>query len=234
LLRVRAAEADIEPRLAPRRHLWPGTRRAKPVYRERRQGKMHLHHQFTDPTVGEYFARPAKANYSTGRFMQLTLFHLFYMIVVFGGGIIGAQSGFRLIGYPGGAVGGVLGVTLGCHVTYGFHRCLNFLMERSVRRKSTPALKAQLVDNITPGTYVSSLIISVLLERHEPVESFRDYILRQLRSESVTWRKAGLCNLGICYPDVASKLKDFDPLHPTKEDLKRLNEIESATLSPNA
>jgi hypothetical protein len=188
---------------------------------------MRLHHPFTDPTVVEYFARPAKANYSTGHFMQITLFHLFYMIVVFGGGIIGAQSGFRLIGYPGGALGGVLGVTLGFLVAYGFHRCLNFLMEWSIRRKSTPALKAQLVDDITPGTYVSSLIISVLLERHEPVESFRGYILRQLRSESVTWRKAGIYNLGICYPNLASKLKDFDPFHPTKEDLERLKDIET-------
>jgi hypothetical protein len=161
--------------------------------------------------------------------MQPTIF--FTMIplgAIMMGGLIGARSGFKLFGYPGGAVGAVVGTALGFLVGYGFHRSLCLSMERRVRRKSTPALRAELVDDDIPGTYVSSLIISVLLERHEPVESFRGYILNQLRSEYVTWRTAGLRNLEICYPDLAAKLGNFDPFHPNKDALERLNEIDSA------
>lgn len=159
--------------------------------------------------------------------MRFTVFHLLYIVVIIGGGMIGANSGFELFGYPGGAVGCVLGAALGYLVAYAFDRLLDLLLQRGVRRKSTPALRAKLVDDDIPGTYVSGLIISVLLERGEPVESFRDYIFRQLHSEDVTWRIAGMYNLSICYPDLAAKLEGFNPFQPTKQDLERLSEIES-------
>ena len=163
--------------------------------------------------------------------MQPNLFDLLDGIVIVSGGMIGAKSGFGILGYPGGAVGGLLGAMLGFFVAYTFDRLLNVLMVRSVRRKSAPALRAKLNDEITPGTYVSGLIISELLERGEPADGFRDYIFRQLHSEHVTYRKAGLYNLEICCPELAAKLKGFNPFQPSNEDLERLTEIES--MSPS-
>ncbi|HUY92040.1 MAG TPA: hypothetical protein VMV10_25085 [Pirellulales bacterium] len=160
--------------------------------------------------------------------MRLTIFDLLHGMAIVAGGTIGARAGFKWFGYPGGAVGCVLGATLGFLVGYASYRLLDLLMVRRIRSKSTAELRAKLVDDDIPGTYVSRLIISVLLERGEPVESFREYVFRQLRSEDVTWRRAGLCNLGLCYPDLAAKLEAFDAFQPTKEDLQRLKEIEPA------
>lgn len=158
--------------------------------------------------------------------MRPTIFDLLHGVAIAIGGMVGAQWGFKWFGYPGAVVAGVLGAALGLLGGCAFQRLLNALMELSVRRKSTQALRAELGDEFTPGTYVSGLIISVLLERGEPVESFRDYIFRQLHSEYVTWRKAGLYNLSICYPDFAAKLAGFNVLQPTEGDLQRLRTIE--------
>lgn len=158
--------------------------------------------------------------------MRPTIFDLLHGIAIAIGGMVGAQWGSKWFGYPGAVVAGVFGAALGLLTGCAFQRLLNALMELSVRRKSTQALRANLGDEFIPGTYVSGLIISVLLERGEPVESFREYIFRQLHSEYVTWRKAGIYNLSICYPDLAAKLKDFDVFHPTDDDLQRLKAIE--------
>lgn len=160
--------------------------------------------------------------------MGPTIFDLLYGIGTVAGGAIGARVGFEWFGYPGGVVGCVLGAAIGFLVGYVFYLFPNQLLERRVRSKSSAELRAQLVGDYIPGTYVSSLIISVLLERGEPVGDFREYIFRQLHSENVTWRKAGLHNLALCYPNLAAKLVGFDAFQPTKEDLKRLKEIESA------
>lgn len=159
--------------------------------------------------------------------MRPTIFDMLFLMAVLSGGMIGARSGFAWFGYPGGVAGAVFGVTLGFLVGLAFRRLLNLCMERHIRRKSTSALRAELIDDDTPGTYASSLIIAVLLERGEPVQTFRSYILRQLRSEYSTWRKAGLYNLALCYPDLSAKLGSFDPFNPTTEELERLKEIES-------
>lgn len=158
--------------------------------------------------------------------VQPTMFDLLHGIAVITGGMVGAQWGFKWFGYTGATVVGVFGATLGFLLGWAFHRLLDVLMVLSVRRKSTQTLRAKLADEFTPGTFVSSLIISVLLERGEPVESFRDYIFRQLHSEYVTWRKAGLYNLSICYPDLAPKLAGFDIFQPTEGDLQRVKDIE--------
>lgn len=160
--------------------------------------------------------------------MGPTIFDLLYGIGTVAGGAIGARVGFEWFGYPGGVVGCVLGAALGYFAGNTFYRLLNHATKRRVRSKSSAELRAELVRDYIPGTYVSSLIISVLLDRGEPVEDFREYIFRQLHSENVTWRTAGLYNLALCYPDLAARLAGFNAFQPTKEDLERLKEIESA------
>lgn len=111
--------------------------------------------------------------------MGPTIFDLLYGIGTVAGGAIGARVGFEWFGYPGGVVGCVLGAALGYLAGYAFYCLLNRVMERRLRSKSSAELRTELLDDYVPGTYVSSLIISVLLERGEPVESFRNYIFRQ-------------------------------------------------------
>lgn len=149
------------------------------------------------------------------------------MAIAFGG-MTGALFGSTLFGLLGGTIGTLFGGAVGFTIGYTiFFSIPNRLLERSVRRKSTSTLRAELNEDYIPGTFVSSLIISILLERGEPVESFREYVFRQLNSEYVTWRRAGLRNLALCFPALAARLEGFDPFHPTQDDLERLKEIEA-------
>lgn len=161
--------------------------------------------------------------------MRPTLIDLMIWIVIVAMVTVGARLGFQVGGYVGGAAGIVLGASCGILVGYLANRLFNILTVRSVRRKSTPALRAQLNDGFTDSTYVSSLIISVLIERGESVAGFREYIVRQLRSPYVECRRAGWCNLGICYPQFAATIEGFDPFEPSSEHLSRLAEIEQVS-----
>jgi hypothetical protein len=159
--------------------------------------------------------------------MRPNLFTLLHMASIMFGGMIGASVGFNVFGFPGGVIAGVLGAMLGYFVGYTCNSICNFFFVRSYSRMSTPALRARLIETHIPGTFVSTLIISLLLERGEPVDSFREYIFRQFNTTDVAWRRAGIYNLGLCYPELAAKLEGFNCFHPTEKDLKRLKEIES-------
>ena len=123
--------------------------------------------------------------------MQPTIFTVFYVTGIIGGGTIGAQFGFELFGWLGGTIGTLVGGVLATVIGNTLNTFIDRLMVRSKRRKTTSALRAELNDDGHAGTYVSSVVISILLERGEPVGSFREYIFRQLNSDYVTERRAG-------------------------------------------
>ncbi|MCY2983303.1 MAG: hypothetical protein NTY15_06645 [Planctomycetota bacterium] len=158
--------------------------------------------------------------------MQPNIFTLLYLYVIAFGGMICAVIGFQLFGLPGGAIGALVGAAssqiLGCWASSAMNR----LTERHYRRMSTSMLRTRLDEGVTAASYISCLIISILLERGDSVDGFRKYIFRQLHSGSTCERRAGLANLWLCNSILAAKLVGFNVFGPTTADLERLNGIE--------
>ncbi len=163
--------------------------------------------------------------------MRPNLFTLLHIIAIIFSGMIGAESGFKWYGLPGkvkviGAlVGGALGLLMGCLAS----TITNRGTERWYRRKTTASLRDVLYEPGIDSTDISSLVISILLERGEPAESLRVYVFSQLHSGDVCQRKAGIFNLALCFPVIAAQLEGFDPFHPSKEHLERLKDIQALT-----
>ena len=159
--------------------------------------------------------------------MRPTIFTLLYMIAIMLGVHICAVTGFKSFGLSGGTIGALVGgafvYIMGCLT----HSAMNRLTERYYRRKSTVFLRACLDEASTAGSYISCLIISILLERGDSVDSLRNFVFRQLDSGDVCERQAGLVNLRLYYPILAGQLKGFNVFSPTKNDLVRLKEIET-------
>lgn len=151
--------------------------------------------------------------------MQLTLFHLMFAVMsVFVCIHVGMWLGYEMFGRNGAKVGMALGFIVGFPATSIPLWTLNRLTEYCYRCKSTEALKRKIIDvkSGIHGTYISCLIVMILLERGTPVEGFRGYIIHQLKSDDLTWRKAGWQNLTICYPELVPDLT-FDDLFSESE-----------------
>ncbi|MHB8957738.1 MAG: hypothetical protein ACYC4U_32650 [Pirellulaceae bacterium] len=158
--------------------------------------------------------------------MRPTIFTLLHMMAIMLGGWTCAEAGFKSFGMPGGLIGGLVGGAFGHIMGRLTGSAMNRLTERYYRRKSTVTLRAYLDESDTAGTYISCLIISILLERGESVDSFRNYVFGQLYSGDVCQRRAGIVNLELCYPVLAAQMKGFNAFAPTTDDLARLKEIE--------
>lgn len=159
--------------------------------------------------------------------MRPTIFTVLHIIAIMLSGMVCAQAGFKSFDVTGGLVGGLVGGTSG-HIL-GRLTCsaMNWLTVQCYRRKSTVTLRASLVQSDIAASYISCLIVSILLERGQPVDSLRTYVFRQLRSGDVCQRRAGLINLRRCYPRLAAQLHGFNTLVPSRDDLVLLKEIEA-------
>ena len=159
--------------------------------------------------------------------MRPNLFTLLNLIVFLFSVVIGARTGFTWLGLPGGVIGSVVGGVSSVMIGRLTSAAMDRATERHYRKKSIDSLRANLDDGYTSSTYVSCLIVSILLERNESVESLRDYVFRQLHSCDACQRRSGLVSLGLCYPVLAEQLKGFNVFDPTKDDLERLARIET-------
>lgn len=166
--------------------------------------------------------------------MRPTIFTLLHFMTIFFVGHVGSEFGSKWLGPHGGIVGALVGGAIGLFIGCVMSIATNWLTVWFYRRKSSVKLRLNLNEAGIDSTYISSLIIFILLDRGDSVESFRDYVFRQLNSDDICQRRAGLVNLGLCYPVHATKLAGFNPFAPTKDDLERLNDVESlCALNPN-
>ena len=156
---------------------------------------------------------------------MITIFHLFVFFGMVAGCVFGIRFGTRLIGWPSGVIGAVLGACAGFVVgklplALGL-ALLRFQLERS----SVADLKLRLQTEY----FISHLIIAHLVVRGEPVDYFRDYVFSLLHSDIADKRRFGWHNLNIWFPELAKRIEDFNPVAPTADCRKKLESIEDAS-----
>ena len=120
----------------------------------------------------------------------ITLFDIFRLAATVAGAIVGHRIGFGV----GGTVAGIAGVAVGAALGRVVGRLpftVSFAwLQRSLKRASTPELRASLDEDYC----ISHLIIAELIQRGEPVESFREVVMAQLASASPDVRRFGRGN----------------------------------------
>lgn len=159
--------------------------------------------------------------------MRPTIFTILYVAILIAAGMFVFDYGSKSLGTIAGVVGSIFAVVGAFIIGWLCNYVTNRLIEWYYRRKSTIALRAEMNDGVTAGTYFSCLIIDVLLEHGESAETFYEYIFRQLNSDDPCVRRAGLVNLRRCYPKQAESLKGFNDLAPSDDDLLRLGNAET-------
>ena len=118
---------------------------------------------------------------------MFTLFDLFELIAAVAGIALCATVGYTWFGWigaiPGGAIGYVIGLIVGrLPFMITFH-----ILKRDLKRCDVATLRSRLDSQY----FIAHLIITELVVRGEPVESFRDYVSELLRSDSSDKRRFG-------------------------------------------
>ncbi len=142
-----------------------------------------------------------------------TIFHLFQIIGLFLGFIVGVQIGFNNYGWKGSIVGAFLGGLIGLLIGHIPLYSGYFYLWFDLRRSSSTKLKKRLEKDY----FISPQIIAELVRRGETVGQFKVYILVLLQSENWNQRRFGWHNLNIWFPELAKQLPDYDSENPTIE-----------------
>jgi hypothetical protein len=130
---------------------------------------------------------------------MFTIFHLLQLFGIIAGIALGAQLGQWYLGLAGAIGGGFVGLLAG-FVVGRLPWVIGWAwMRRDLKRSSAGDLRRRLESQY----FVSHLIIAELVTRGEPVESFRDLVVRQLNSDSPDVRRFGEANAALWFPELA-------------------------------
>jgi hypothetical protein len=124
-------------------------------------------------------------------------------ILQFAGVVAGATFGYR---FGAGIVGGVLGATIGVAAGWLTGRLPFIVSFWSLRRSLNRASVADLRSRLEREYFISHLIITELVARGEPVESFRFTVEHQLASQSADVQRFGRANARLWFPELAGDL----------------------------
>ena len=129
---------------------------------------------------------------------MITLFTILQCTGLLVGALVGYRVGHGTAGNLGAIVGVIAGIAVGWVVgrlpfTITFRSLL-----RSLRSASSPALRSRLGREY----FISHLIIAELVNRGEPVESFRPLVVEQLNSKSPDVQRFGRGNAKRWFPEL--------------------------------
>jgi hypothetical protein len=127
---------------------------------------------------------------------MFTIFDLFVLVGGLAGFVVGAVVGWLHFGLIGAAAGCVAGALLGLIAGRVPWLLVWWLLRYRLSSSTSEALR----ERLTKQYYISHLIIGELVSRGEPVESFRQFVLDQLRSEDADVRRFGEANSSLWFP----------------------------------
>jgi hypothetical protein len=128
----------------------------------------------------------------------ITLFDILQYTGLLVGALIGYAFGHGTAGNLGAVVGVIAGITVGWVVgRLPFTVTLRSLL-RSLRSAISPTLRSRLDREY----FISHLIIAELVNRGEPVESFRPVVVAQLNSKSPDVQRFGRGNAKRWFPEL--------------------------------
>jgi hypothetical protein len=135
---------------------------------------------------------------------MFTTFDFIRILAALGGLILGGVIGSRFAN----VFGAILGAAAGAFIGLLAGRLPFLIAWAWLRADLRRASVSQLRSRIETQYFISHLLIAELLRRREPLESFREPIVRQLRSESPDVRRFGLANARLLFPELVT---DQDP-----------------------
>ena len=117
----------------------------------------------------------------------MTVFHLFAWAILFGSTLAGAADGRIQLGWPGLALGASAGFVVG----YVLARVILALSWWPLKRFLTKSDSATLRTHLDDKFFIAHFVIAELLQRGEPIESFRDFVAGLLGSGDRERREVG-------------------------------------------
>lgn len=141
----------------------------------------------------------------------MTLFDVLQFAGWICGAILGAKFGHSYFGTTGGVVGGIVGLIIGHFVGR-----LPFVLAWAalgIKRKSPTELR-QILDG--EQYFIYHLALAGLMAKGEDIEMYRPKIINMLTSSESAQREFAWGCVCLAFPDIASQLKDYDPLTKTE------------------
>ena len=118
---------------------------------------------------------------------MISVFHLLQWMGTFLGVSVGIFAGHHWFGWIGGTVGAVVGFYVGGMAGRLPFAITTVLLKRDLDKCDVATLRSRLENE----PYIAHLIISHLLIRGEPVESFQGYVSKLLTSDCPERRRCG-------------------------------------------
>jgi hypothetical protein len=154
----------------------------------------------------------------------MTLFDLLHLAAVLAGLFLGGSAGYARFGIIGAVAGSLLGGAVGFLLgNLPFALTCRWML-RSLSRQSTERLR----ERIASEYYISHLILAELARRGEDLGVDLPVILTLLRSDSPDERRFGFGSLSLWFPDLASRLPDFNPADSTESCREKLARLDGA------
>lgn len=127
------------------------------------------------------------------------------------GAILGAKYGQHCFGTTGGVVGGIVGLIVGHFVGR-----LPFALAWAalgIRRKSPTELR-KILDG--EQYFIYHFALAGLMAKNEDIEMYRPKMVNMLVSPHSDERQFAWVCVRLAFPDIASQLKEYDPLKKTE------------------
>jgi hypothetical protein len=152
----------------------------------------------------------------------MTCFDVFHVLIVLAGLFLGGAAGYARFGTIGAVAGCVLGGILGFLAgRVPFALALGWTM-RGFSRQSTERLRERLASQY----YISHVILAELMSRGEDIRVDLPVILALLRSDLFDERRFGFHSLKLAFPEVASRLADYNPADSTESCREKVARID--------
>ena len=141
----------------------------------------------------------------------MTLFDVLQFAGWIFGAILGAKYGQNWFGTTGGVIGGIVGLIIGHFVGR-----LPFILAWAalgIKRKSPSELR-KILDG--EQYFIYHLALAGLMAKDEDIEMYRPKMVNMLMASNSDERKFAWGCVCLAFPDIASQLKDYDPLKKTE------------------
>lgn len=152
---------------------------------------------------------------------MVTIFHLFAMIGILSGGLIGWQLGFDLGGIPGAIAGAPLLAFTGFHLGNLPWRLIAWYELKKLSRLDARQLVAELYDN---HNYSPNFVLTALRAKGEDVRPFLPYLCDLMTSRHFYKRVQGWVALRSALPEYAALILSYLP-NQQPADRERLVQI---------
>ena len=139
---------------------------------------------------------------------MFTLFHLFQLLAVVFGLIIGAIVGKGWFGLVGLFIGAIVGVCIGIFIGRLPMVIAGYWANKEFREKTVPELHQYLRGPVWPAYHMA---FAELSRRGEDISALFDVVRGLLVDEDMTKRTHGFSILKAHYPWVAEQIQDYDP-----------------------